>query len=639
MNPIDELLQRADDALRAHASGEPDAPTSLTAAAAALEACMRETPPSRARLGPVLGRLRAAARIANEPDATRVDWVTVGGGRLAIGHRPRLRSLPELRRAGATHVLTLLAESEGARAIGDAATAAGLSWLWLPLPDGDPPADERLPAIWAMFATVGEALAGGGAVYMHCSAGIHGTGMIAYALLRYLGHDPAAACTSMHALRTVTATGVGEHRIAWGDAFASGAPPAPAPDPDEATEVLYRPTGPKELELVAATGYTRWPPRLPGQPIFYPVTNEAYAREIAERWNVRESGAGYVTRFRVRKRFMDRHAIHCVGASHHLEWWIPAEELEALNEHIVGRIEVVQRFGPIALAGRTDAEDYVRDYDRADPSRIRFAWNGRHGDQFEDANVAFRQRVLEVVLARGADAPIGLVEALFAAETEYAEQAWCVDLRVRELSQRLLDHGGRRAIETWLRGAYRCQDAFLTSARVRVPADRWLELARAAREWAANSATPDEQQFWRHGADEFERRAGSRPTDMGSRTQKTLAQRPEPRTQMQWQPITEQDLLRLVRSEAASFDGEARAIFERFGHAPRRLRCIRSAQVGEEAVFSIATIGSVCVFYDDVEELFSIGRLGADGLLRDWGAFGLTLASQLRNLPSQARST
>jgi hypothetical protein len=51
------------------------------------------------------------------------------------------------------------------------------------------------------------------------------------------------------------------------------------------TIVLYRPTGPKELELVRQSGWKRWPPRLPDQPIFYPVTNEAYAIQIARDWN------------------------------------------------------------------------------------------------------------------------------------------------------------------------------------------------------------------------------------------------------------------------------------------------------------------------------------------------------------------
>lgn len=52
----------------------------------------------------------------------------------------------------------------------------------------------------------------------------------------------------------------------------------------EEVVIHYRPTGLKELELVAASGYLRWPPRLFDQPIFYPVTNEEYAKEIAIKW-------------------------------------------------------------------------------------------------------------------------------------------------------------------------------------------------------------------------------------------------------------------------------------------------------------------------------------------------------------------
>lgn len=108
--------------------------------------------------------------------------------------------------------------------------------------------------------------------------------------------------------------------------------------------VMYRPTGPEELALVEASGFRRWPPRLPEQPIFYPVTNETYAKEIAVRWNIRDSGVGYVTRFRVRKTFVDRYPVQKVGGAHHTEWWVPAEELDALNARIVGTIEVIGEY-------------------------------------------------------------------------------------------------------------------------------------------------------------------------------------------------------------------------------------------------------------------------------------------------------
>ena len=110
------------------------------------------------------------------------------------------------------------------------------------------------------------------------------------------------------------------------------------------TTTLYRPTGPIELALVEQAGFKRWPPRLPEQPIFYPVTNELYATEIARDWNVPQSSSGYVTRFEVRSSFMDRFTVQQVGASHHTEWWIPAEQLEELNDNIVGVIHVIAEF-------------------------------------------------------------------------------------------------------------------------------------------------------------------------------------------------------------------------------------------------------------------------------------------------------
>jgi hypothetical protein len=112
----------------------------------------------------------------------------------------------------------------------------------------------------------------------------------------------------------------------------------------EETIILYRPTGPKELELVRQSGFKRWPPRLPEQPIFYPVTNEAYARQIATQWNIKDSGVGYVTRFKVKKSFMDCYRIQQVGGSNHTEWWIPADELEELNDNIVGLIELIGEY-------------------------------------------------------------------------------------------------------------------------------------------------------------------------------------------------------------------------------------------------------------------------------------------------------
>lgn len=110
------------------------------------------------------------------------------------------------------------------------------------------------------------------------------------------------------------------------------------------TVLLFRPVGPKELKLIAASGYRAFPPRLPDQPIFYPVLNAKYARQIARDWNVPASGAGYVTRFAVRKDFVAKYPPRTVGASMHKELWIPAEDLDEMNRNIIGLIEVIEKY-------------------------------------------------------------------------------------------------------------------------------------------------------------------------------------------------------------------------------------------------------------------------------------------------------
>jgi hypothetical protein len=110
--------------------------------------------------------------------------------------------------------------------------------------------------------------------------------------------------------------------------------------------VLYRPVGQAELDLIRADGYLRFPPRLPEQPIFYPVLTEAYAVQIARDWNAKYNTprVGYVTQFRIWTAYLNQFEIRTVGAAIHQEYWIPAERLDEFNQNIDGLIEVIAEF-------------------------------------------------------------------------------------------------------------------------------------------------------------------------------------------------------------------------------------------------------------------------------------------------------
>lgn len=111
--------------------------------------------------------------------------------------------------------------------------------------------------------------------------------------------------------------------------------------------ILYRPVGKGELNLIQKSSWTAFPPRLPEQPIFYPVLNKRYAEEIAQRWNTKDkqsSLCGFVVSFEIDDNYMSAFPVQTVGASYHQELWIPAKELNNFNSHIIGKINVVSIF-------------------------------------------------------------------------------------------------------------------------------------------------------------------------------------------------------------------------------------------------------------------------------------------------------
>lgn len=107
---------------------------------------------------------------------------------------------------------------------------------------------------------------------------------------------------------------------------------------------LYRPVNQTELDLIEGLNWKGFPPRLPEQPIFYPVMNEAYAVQISKEWNVPAYGVGYVVRFEVDSAFLKRYNVENVGGEIHNELWVPAEELNEFNQHIIGSIEVIGKY-------------------------------------------------------------------------------------------------------------------------------------------------------------------------------------------------------------------------------------------------------------------------------------------------------
>lgn len=146
---------------------------------------------------------------------------------------------------------------------------------------------------------------------------------------------------------------------------------------------LFRPVGIEELALIFDSAMNAFPPRLPDQPIFYPVTNFGYADQIARDWNTKSgSHAGYVTTFEIDNNYVSRFERKVVGGREHEELWVPAEELPEFNRHINGSIEVdAAHFGEMfsgllpsgfELRGKNAIEQFICLHGMADYNLIDF---------------------------------------------------------------------------------------------------------------------------------------------------------------------------------------------------------------------------------------------------------------------------
>jgi hypothetical protein len=152
---------------------------------------------------------------------TGINWVKIEQGYIAIGHKPGGKiSFKSLKESGTTVVLTLLQHHEGACKIGDQLKQMNIEWIWFPFSASNPySGKKKIGEVLNLFQKLYFFLETGNKIYIHCSAGIHRTGMITYGLLRYIGKEKEEAIRILNEMRVVTALQAGENRLKWGDQF------------------------------------------------------------------------------------------------------------------------------------------------------------------------------------------------------------------------------------------------------------------------------------------------------------------------------------------------------------------------------------------------------------------------------------
>lgn len=114
-------------------------------------------------------------------------------------------------------------------------------------------------------------------------------------------------------------------------------------------------------------------------------------------------------------------------------------------------------------------QEYIGNYVSNDMA-IRFNWNGRHSNEFEDRNYQFRRLVIKQVLQQSDIAPLSLLRDLFRAETLFAKETWCVNRCVSALASLMLTRGKIKVIDDFIDGRYRSFDTYCECSRINISA-------------------------------------------------------------------------------------------------------------------------------------------------------------------------
>ena len=112
-----------------------------------------------------------------------------------------------------------------------------------------------------------------------------------------------------------------------------------------------------------------------------------------------------------------------------------------------------------------ELRSFVENYSKEDFDRIKFDWNGKHGDEFEDKNLVFRTMLAEFMKEDFSFSPDQLIIDMYLALAECGEQSFGIYLNFHLFANELLNRGGAKYFTHYMEGAKRSMDTYISSGR------------------------------------------------------------------------------------------------------------------------------------------------------------------------------
>lgn len=109
---------------------------------------------------------------------------------------------------------------------------------------------------------------------------------------------------------------------------------------------LYRPLNAEEFHAVEARSFRGFPPRSDEQPLFTALLSEEGASQIAKHMRIAKEAENtvYVVSFLVEDAYIRQFPVQHAEERNRRALWLPAEEVDILNQHLIGTIRVIASY-------------------------------------------------------------------------------------------------------------------------------------------------------------------------------------------------------------------------------------------------------------------------------------------------------
>ncbi|UOX33946.1 hypothetical protein LXD69_00170 [Flavobacterium sediminilitoris] len=141
---------------------------------------------------------------------------------------------------------------------------------------------------------------------------------------------------------------------------------------------------------------------------------------------------------------------------------------------------------------KNEIQTFAKNYSEKDFDRIKFDWNGKYGDDFEDKNYDFRMQLCEIIKEDFSYSSEKLILDLYLELSKCAKETFGVYNSFHLFANELLERTGIKYFDEYIEGASKSMDTGLSSGHLDLSNKRINEILSHIKSKMANSKNESE---------------------------------------------------------------------------------------------------------------------------------------------------